>query len=162
MSNLQKMVIIGFALMIAFGLYSVIFSYYPAVSPLEESRGLLDRIQTTADTQAIIEHIRTIKALLPKEGNPVWIFPTDSTDFGLIQSDLDAMIADMDKASTAPWDSTDFHSNMINVHEHAYSIRNAILDATPYVYTNLSFVIATLIWMIGVMGLTEVLRQKFK
>ena len=159
---MQKIIIVGFVLMIAFGLYFVIFSYYSAVFPFEESRGLLDRIQTTTDTQVIIGYLQNIKVFLPQEGNPVWIFPAETTDFGLIQKDLDNMIIDVDRVSTASQDSTDFQSSILNVHEYASRINFAILDATPYFYTNLSFVFATLIWMIGLMGLTEVLRQKFK
>lgn len=156
-----KIIVLGFVLMIGFGVYLTYYYYDNSTYPLQETRGLLDRIQTTTDTQVIIECLNTIKVLLPQQGNPVWIFPTETTDFGLIQKDLDAMIADANMVSTAPLDSTDFYSKIMNVHEHSSSIKLAILDAVPYVYTDLSFVFATLIWMVGLMGLTEVLRQKF-
>ncbi|MGI0004141.1 MAG: cellulose synthase family protein, partial [Candidatus Nitrosotenuis sp.] len=85
--------IIGMFAIIAFGAYMAYTGYQANVYPLDLSRGYLDRIATSNDAQSILQDLQKMKASLPQEGNPVWIFPTDTTDFGRIQGDIDSMIA---------------------------------------------------------------------
>src|SRR5574341_1195507 len=66
--------IVGF---ISFGAFMAYYGYQNDVYPLDQSRGLLDRIQGTSDPQTMVTDLKTIKILLPEDGNPVWIFPTE-------------------------------------------------------------------------------------
>src|SRR5207302_2600550 len=83
-----KLALIGIIGFIIFGVVVAFEGYKNSVYPLEESRGVLSRVQATSDPQEIASDFRIVKILLPKESNPVWLFPTDATDFGLIQQDL--------------------------------------------------------------------------
>ena len=56
--------------------------------------------------KTIIADINAIKEYLPTEGNPVWIFPTDTTNFTRIQVDLNVMLASAEKISAVPRDSS--------------------------------------------------------
>ena len=47
--------------------------------------------------------------------NPVWIFPTESTNFLRIESDVDSMIGSIDKISTVPTDSSAYHTGMLRI-----------------------------------------------
>src|SRR5438309_8789959 len=124
-----KLAVVGIIGFIIFGVVVAFDGYKNSVYPLEESRGIMSRIQATSDPQQIITDLRTVKVLLPKEGNPVWIFPTDSTDFGLIQKDLETMISTVDKISTSSQDSAAFHTGMFNMHFQAQQIFTNLMDS---------------------------------
>ena len=44
--------------------------------------------------------------------NPVWLFPTESTNFLRMQNDVKIMIETADKISTIPRDSSAYHTGM--------------------------------------------------
>ncbi|TLX78747.1 MAG: hypothetical protein E6L05_01340 [Thaumarchaeota archaeon] len=155
-----KLAVIGIIGFIIFGVVVAFDGYKNSVYPLEESRGILSRIQATSDPQQIITDLRTVKVLLPKEGNPVWIFPTDSTDFGLIQKDLETMISTVDKISTSSQDSAAFHTGMFNMHFQAQQIFTNLMDAIPYMYVSLSNIIFSSVWIGAIIGIFAVVKRK--
>ncbi|HMK32310.1 MAG TPA: glycosyl transferase, partial [Nitrosopumilaceae archaeon] len=155
-----KLAVVGIIGFIIFGVVVAFEGYKNAVYPLEESRGILSRIQATSDPQQIITDLRTVKVLLPKDGNPVWIFPTDSTDFGLIQKDLDTMISTVDKISTSSQDSASFHTGMFNMHFQAQTIFTNLMDAIPYMYVSLSNIIFSAVWIGAIIGIFAVIKRK--
>ncbi len=155
-----KLAVVGIIGFIIFGVIVAFDGYKNSVYPLEESRGILSRIQATSDTQQIITDLRTVKVLLPKEGNPVWIFPTDSTDFGLIQKDLDTMISTVDKISTSSQDSAAFHTGMFNVHFQAQTIFTNLMDAIPYMYVSISNIVFSSVWIGAIIGIFAVIKRK--
>ena len=79
------------------------------VYPVDLSIGLLDRVMASSEPKTILADIKTIKGYLPAEGNPVYLFPTDTTNFVRIQADLDVMLASTEKISAVPRDSSAFH-----------------------------------------------------
>jgi len=155
-----KLAMVGIIGFISFGAFMAYYGYQHDVYPLDQSRGLLDRIQTTDDTQAITEYLNTIKILLPQEGNPVWIFPTETTDFGKIQEDLDNMKTSVEKISTVPQDSSSYQTGMINTHERAKELRLHLLDATPYMYVSFSNVVLSSLWIAAILGIFAMLKRK--
>jgi hypothetical protein len=155
-----KLAMVGIVGFIVFGAFMAYYGYQNDVYPLDQSRGLLDRIQTTSDPQTITEDLKTIKTLLPQDGNPVWIFPTETTDFGRIQDDIDTMILSVEKISTVPEDSSAFHTGMIDVHERAADLRIHLMDATPYMYVSFSNIVFSCIWIAAIMGIFTMLKRK--
>jgi|SRR5437660_1440414 len=158
--TLKRLTIMGCVLVIGFGVYLINFSYYDAVTPLKTAQSLLYMVQTTSDSQQIVTDLKTIKALLPKDGNPVWVFPTDSTDFVLIQRDLDDMLSTVDKVSNVSSDNEEFRTGMEIMHLEASIMYQNLLDATPFTYVNLSYVFANLMYIVGSMGLAELFTRK--
>jgi len=155
-----KLAMVGIIGFISFGAFMAYYGYQNDVYPLDQSRGLLDRIQPSTDTQTIIEYLKTIKTLLPQDGNPVWIFPTATTDFGLIQDDLDNMISSAEKISTVPQDSSSFHTGMLDMHERAKNLRLHLLDATPYMYVSFSNIVLSSLWIAAILGIFAMLKRK--
>ena len=84
-NRFYKLALGGIFAIIVIGGYMAFTGYANDVYPLDQSVGFLDRIVATSDPQSIIADINSIKANLPETGNPVWIFPTDSTNFARIQ-----------------------------------------------------------------------------
>jgi hypothetical protein len=155
-----KLAMIGIMGFIIFGVVVAFEGYKNSVYPLEESRGILYRIQATSDPQQLLTEIRTIQVLLPKDGNPVWIFPTDATDFGLIQKDLDTMISTVDKISISSQNISDYSTGMLDVHFRAQAIESNLLDAIPYMYVSFSNVVFSSIWIAAIIGIFAVIKRK--
>src|SRR5712692_3909338 len=153
-----KAALAGIIGLIILGVVMAFEEYNTSVYPLDEARGILFRIQTAADPQVIHTELKNVKELLPKTGNPVWIFPTDSTDFGKIQGDLNDMISTVDKISSVSPDSAAYHTGMYNIHMMADVVIRNIIDATPYMYVSVSNILFGCIWIAVIIGIFAVLK----
>src|SRR3972149_4474184 len=153
--HLQKLPYLRFSLG-----YMAMTGYENDVYPVDLSRGLLDRIMVSSDPNSILDDLNAIKEYLPEEGNPVWVFPTDSTDFGRIQKDLDSMIASVEKIATVPRDSSSFHTGMDAVSDRAFVLQENLMDATPYMYVSFINIVLTAVWIAAILAIFAVLNKK--
>lgn len=159
-SKYYKFAMGGIMGLIVLGVVMAFEEYSSTIYPIDQARGLLIRIQATSDTQAIHDDLRTVMALLPTHGNPVWIFPTEDTDFGMMQGDLQTMLGTVDKIATTSPDSAAFHTGMINVHYQAATVVANLLDATPYMYVSISNILFGCIWVAVIIGIFAILKRK--
>ena len=159
-NNFYKLALGGIFAIIVIGGYMAFTGYANDVYPLDISVGLLDRILATSNPQTIIADINAIKANLPETGNPVWIFPTDSTNFSRIQSDLDTMLISAEKIAAVPTDSAAYHTGMLDINGRAMSIQANLADAIPYMYVSFSNIIFSSIWIAAILGIFAVLNKK--
>ncbi len=159
-NNIYKLAMIGIAGIILFGAYMAFAGYQTDIYPLDLSRGHLEGIGASSDPQTILGHLKAIQGYLPAEGNAVWIFPTETTNFARIQADLDVMIASVEKISTVPRDSSAFHTGMLDVKERAEIIQENIMDATPYMYVSGSNVLFSSIWVATIIAIFAILKRK--
>ncbi len=159
-NNYYKIALAGIIGLIIVGVVLAFEEYGSTIYPLDQSRGILVRIQATSDPQAISDDIKTVEQLLPKSGNPVWIFPTEDTDFGMMQKDLNTMSSTVDKISTTSPDTAAFHTGMLNVHSQAIALVFNLLDATPYMYVSVSNMLFGSIWVAVIIGIFALLKKK--
>ena len=159
-NSYYKIALAGIIGLIIFGVIMAFQQYDSTIYPIDQARGLLLRIQATSELQTVHNDLKTIKDLLPPSGNPVWIFPTDSTDFGLMQTDLDGMISTVDKISNVGTDSAAFHTGVTNVHLEANTLYSNLLDATPYMYVSVSNLLFGCIWVAVIIGIFALLKKK--
>lgn len=152
--------IIGMFAIITFGAYMAYSGYQNDVYPLDQSRGLLDRISTSKDPESILADLREIKQHLPVKGNPVWIFPTATTDFGRIQEDVDSMIASVEELTGEPSNKADFNTAMLHLQAGAIQIRQNLMDATPYMYASFSNIVFSSIWIAAILGIFAMMKRK--
>jgi len=164
---IYKAAMFGIIGIIATGAYLSFTGYQSDVYPLDLSRGHLERIAASSDPQSILIDLNAIKlnldsvmGKLPDNKNPVWIFPTDSTNFGRIQQDLDVMIVSVEKIAAVPRDSSAYHTGMRDVHERAIVINENIMDATPYMYVSYWNIIFVSMWVAALLGIFAVLKKK--
>jgi hypothetical protein len=155
-----RMAIIGMFAIIIFGAYMAYNGYKTDVYPLDLSRGSLDRIAAGATPQSMLVDLQKIKTNLPKDGNPVWIFSTDTTDFGRIQSDVDSMIASIESVKNEPVNSEAFNTVMLDIHYRAIQLRQNLMDATPYMYASFSNIVFSSIWIAAILGIFAILKRK--
>lgn len=159
-NHYYKAALAGIIGLIVLGVVMAFEEYGSTIYPLDQSRGILLRIQATSDPQLISHDLKMVQQLLPKSGNPVWIFPTTDTDFGLMQNDIDTMISTVDKISTTSPDTAAFHTGMLNVHYQASALVFNLLDATPYMYVSISNMLFGSIWVAVIIGIFALLKKK--
>ncbi len=125
------------------------------IEPLDEARGILIKVQATSDPHVIQYDLVSVQKLLPASGNPVWVLPTEDTDFNMMQNDLQTMLGTVSNIESTPSWSSDFHTGMLNVHSQSTTLVFNILDATPYMYVAPYFIFANALWLLGIMGLAR-------
>ena len=155
-----KIATAGIIAVIIFGAYMALTGYESDVYPLDLAIGNLDRIMTSSAPNSIITDINSIKENLPATGNPVWIFPTDTTNFARIQTDLDVMILSAEKIQTVPKDSAAFHTGMMDIHDRSMVIQENLQDAVPYMYVSVSNIIFSVAWIAVIIVIFAVLKKK--
>ena len=163
MANIFYKVAMGGILgLIIFAAYMAYTGYENDVYPIDLSRGLLDRIMVSSNPETIVADLKAIQVHLPEDGNPVWIFRTDSSDWGRIQADLDDMIVNVQLLASLPRDSSVFNTGMIDVSDRALVLQESLEDLTPYVYVDFMNIVLTTVWIAGILVIFAVLNKKKK
>lgn len=153
MKNIPSLIVALCISAIALGIMLAIQFHAYYVHPLDEARGVLVQVQSTSDPKTMQSELATVKRLLPASGNPVVIFPTGDTDFGIMQNDLQTMLGAVDNVAYVPSWSSGFHTGMLNVHAQAATLVFNIIDATPYMYISLPYAFANALWLLGILEL---------
>lgn len=143
----------GAVALIVFGVYLSNWAYSSYLWKMDAARILLSSMQSTSDPSSIESDIKAIKMTLPDDGNPVWLFPTDDTDFRIIQEDLQTMLQTANNIAGISSDDNGFHSGMLNIHAQATTITFNLLDAESKVWVSPAFLLANSLWMVGVAGM---------
>ena len=130
-------------------------------------RGNLDGIIGSSDPVEIKTHLAAIKQdlaivmeKLPESKNPVWIFPTESTNFLRIERDIDNLQVNAETISGVSKDSAAFQTGISNIGERSLSIRQNIMDATPYMFVSVSNIIFSTMWIAAILGIFTALKRK--
>ncbi|MBP0120640.1 MAG: glycosyltransferase [Nitrosarchaeum sp.] len=165
--RIYQLSMIGVVGIIIFGVFMAINGYNSDVYPLDRIRGNLDGILGSSDPIAIKNHLTTIKQdlstimnKLPASKNPVWTFPTESTNFLRIERDIDNLMTHAETLSSVPVDSDAFQSGISNIGERAFSIRENIMDSTPYFFVSITNIVSSMIWAAALLGIFAVLKRK--
>ena len=175
-NKFYKVSMIGMAAIIIFGGFMAIYGYNVDIYPLDRMRGHFDGIVGSSDPLVIRAHLVEIKqdltAVMVNIGettndagevigkNPVWIFPTESTNLLRIENDVDSMITSIDKISTVPKDSSAYHTGMLDMNDRATLLKENIMDATPYMYVSISNIVFSTMWIAVIIGIFAVLKRK--
>ena len=175
-NKFYKVSMIGMAAIIIFGGFMAIYGYNVDIYPLDRMRGHFDGIVGSSDPVVIQAHLVEIKqdltAVMVNIGettndagevigkNPVWIFPTESTNLLRIESDVDSMITSIEKISTVPRDSSAYHTGMLDMSDRATLLKENIMDATPYMYVSISNIVFSTMWIAVIIGIFAVLKRK--
>ncbi len=166
-NTIYRLSMIGIVAIILFGAVMAFYEYDSKIYPLDRMRGNLDGIIGSSDPVAIKSHLTSIKQdlgivlnNLSENKNPVWIFPTESTNFLRIESDVNTLIASIEKISAVPKDSSAYHTGMMDISDRALLIKTNLMDATPYMYVSISNVVFSTIWIAAIIGIFAALKRK--
>lgn len=153
--------------MVVAGLYLSMWHYQDAIHPLtlaeDDLRGMVassDHLEIMAHLENAKHNLATMMDRLPESKNPVWLFPTESTNFLRIENDVDTMIASVGKISAVPNDSSAYRVGVLDVHHRADAIRENIADAKGFMYASAANVSFTLVWVLGAAGLAVAWSRK--
>ncbi|RNJ75039.1 MAG: glycosyl transferase, partial [Nitrosopumilus sp. D6] len=170
-----KLALAGITGIILFGGYMAISGYNSDIYPLDRIRGHMDGIIGSSDPEMIHSHLVAVQtdmdlilAKLPEgvsdtgepSKNPVWLFPTDSTNFVRMKNDIDHMIAAIEKIATIPRDNSAYNTGMLVAGERALGLRLNIVDATPYMYVSIANIIFSTMWIAAILGIFAALKHK--
>ncbi len=156
-----KAVMVGIMGFLIFGVTMAYIGYSTTVYPLDKARGYLEVAGTSTRAEEVLDYLASTKPLIPKEGNPVWVFPTARTDFGLMQKSIDGMIEKLKILSTLPRDSVEYSTGFGQVQGSITALGQNILEAEPYVYVSFQNVMMSAIW-IGVILMIFTLMKRGK
>jgi len=166
-NKIYKLSMIGMMAIIVFGGFMAIYGYNADIYPLDRMRGHMDAIVGSSDTVAIQAHLVEIKqdlaivmVNLDDTKNPVWIFPTESTNFLRIEGAVDSMIATTEKISVIPRDSSGYHTGILDINAQATILKENLMDATPYMYVSVSNIIFSTMWIAVIIGIFAALKRK--
>ncbi len=159
-NHFYKLALAGIFAILVIGAYLAFTGYSSDVYPLDMSVGLLDRIMASSNPQSILVDLNAVKEHLPVEGNPVWIFPTDTTNFSRIQTDLDTMIISAEKIAAVPTDSAAYHTGVTDIRERGAVLQENLADAIPYMYVSFSNIIFASVWIAAILAIFAILNKK--
>jgi cellulose synthase/poly-beta-1,6-N-acetylglucosamine synthase-like glycosyltransferase len=158
---------ISIVIIIITGAFLAFQGYHTDIYPVDMVRGHLSGIMGSSDPETIrvhlteIEgHIASVMGNLPANHNPVWLFPNPTTDFSRISGDLAVMQETLLVAESMPQDSTAYYVAMMDISSRALTIQKNLVEATPYMYVNLSNVMFATIWVAAILAIFAVLKKR--
>ena len=162
-----KAAMLSIVVIITVGAFMAFQGYQSDIYPVDLVRGHLNGIMGSSDPASIRVHLDAINVhminvvdKLPDNGNPVWIFPTPTTDFSRIDEDLANMETTLLVAESMPKDSTAYYVAMMDISSRAVTLQKNLVEATPYMYVNLSNMIFATIWMAAILAIFAVLKKR--
>jgi hypothetical protein len=175
-NTVYKLSMVGVLALIIFGGVMAITGYNSDIYPLDRVRGHFDGVIGSSDPDALRTHLIAIQLdleplieKLPEtidtdnniiSKNPVWVFPTESTNFIRIHNDVTSMLQSVENISSIPQDNAAYHTGMLDINNRADVLRTNIMDATPYMYVSISNIFTSVIWMAVIVGIFAALKRK--
>jgi hypothetical protein len=135
------------------------FGYQNTMYLLDKAVGFVTRAETAQTPEQLAAYIKLTQDLIPAEGNPVWLFPTTKTDFGLIQANLDSIVHRANIASGMDPHSESYNLAIIDLHLSAGSIRTNLLEIIPYTYITLGNIVLAASWVAAIMTIFTLLKK---
>jgi hypothetical protein len=154
-----KVILAGIVAFLVLGAAVAYYGYYSTIYPVTKAVGFLSRAETAQTPEQLAEYIELTKALVPKAGNPVWLFPTVRTDFALIQIELDETLARADAVSSMEPHSEAYNMAMMNMHHGADAVKINLIEALPYMHISFTNVLLSVAWISVIMAVFAAMRK---
>ena len=152
--------LVGMLAIVAFTGYMFTSYYFGAIYPLDKSRTQLGIIMTSSDPQEIYSNLEEVKTNLPHKGNPVFIYPTMTTDFSRIQENLDRMILNAESLSWTPKDSSSYHVKLVEISNNSLILRENIAEASLYAMFSVSNMVFSSVMISAFVAIFWAFKQK--
>lgn len=159
-SRPYRLALAGIVAIIVIGAAASFEGYRTTVYPLDLARGHLSDISRETSHEQVPSIIAMASGALPGEGNPVWIFPTPETDFGLMQEALAQMRLTAESLESVDASSAAYHVGLSNIKHSALEIRENLVNATPYMYVSITNIILACVWVAGLLVVFTALKRK--
>ncbi|MEM3094495.1 MAG: glycosyltransferase family 2 protein, partial [Nitrososphaera sp.] len=159
--NRQKVVLAGVLAFLIMGAGMAYYGYQTTLYHVNKAIGFVARAQTAQTPEQLAEYIKLAKIeLMPVKGNnPVWLFPTARTDFGLIRENLDGILLRAESASAMVPHSEQYNMAMSDMHKSAESINLGLMEAIPYMYISISNLVMAGLWVAAIIAIFAAMRR---
>lgn len=154
----QRIVLLGVMFFIILGGAIAYQGYFSTIYPVNKAVGFLIRAQSAQTPEQFAEYIELGKELLPKEGNPVWLFQTVRTDFSLIRTTMDDLLARAELAQSMDPHSGAYNSAMFDMHTSADGLESNLVEALPYMYISFLNMILASSWVVVIIAVFAAMR----
>ncbi len=124
--------------LILVGLVLAYNTYVNTVYALDRANAWFNRAETAGFAEDMIQYLERGRALIPNDGNPVWWFPTDKTDFKLIQKDIGSIIERARIIQSLPRSSDAYQQGMDDVRGKIRALQGQVADASGYFFVSIS------------------------
>lgn len=145
--NRGKILILSFTALLVIGSVVGYLGYAHTVYALDRANALFSRAETAGFVEGMMNYTKRGRELLPREGNPVWIFPTDKTDFRLIQSDLDSILARGDILATIPRNSDGYQQGVDDLRGKIKTLQDQVREAAPFLFASVVNLGLSALWI---------------
>ena len=155
----QQMVLAGVLAFLVMGAGIAYYGYQTTLYPVNKAIGFVARAQTAQTPEQLAEYIELTKGLTPAKGNPVWLFPTARTDFGLVQENLDGILLRAESTSTMVPHSEQYNMAMRDMHKSAGALSINLMEAVPYMYISVTNIAMAGLWVAAVIAMFAAMRK---
>ncbi|MEM4237941.1 MAG: glycosyltransferase, partial [Candidatus Nitrosocaldaceae archaeon] len=155
----SKLALVAILSILLFGVVMAWVGYSTSVYPLDKARGYLTVAMQTSNAEEILDYLASVKTLLPASGNPVWMFPTPKSDFGIMQKNLDNMMNKARSLSQLQKDSVEFNTGLSDLRGQLTLLEDSIEEAQPYVYASFQNIVFSIIWIAVIMMIFSILKR---
>lgn len=159
MASSYRLMMAGVAALLVFGITMALYGYQQAIYPVDSALGYLSRAESAQTPEELANYVRLAKRALPESGNPVWSFPTARTDFGLIQRNLDDILARANSISSLEPYSTEYNTGLYDMHATLKTIQEDMIEAIPYLYVSFTNIMLSAVWIAVILALFAVMRR---
>jgi cellulose synthase/poly-beta-1,6-N-acetylglucosamine synthase-like glycosyltransferase len=158
-SATQRMLLPGVIAFLLVGAGVAYYGYHSSIYPIQEASGLFARAQTAQTPQQLAEYVRLAQQDLPEQGNPVWVFPTVRTDFGVMQAQIDNVLVRAQSLSLAEPHTEEYNTAMMDMHIAALAMQENLREAIPYIYVSPSNIAISGAWVAVILAVFAAMRH---
>ncbi|MEM0481432.1 MAG: hypothetical protein QXM16_00875 [Nitrososphaerota archaeon] len=155
----RKLLYVSVYLFVGVALISA--AYILDVYPLEQAAGFLSRAQSAGYAEDMAAYVAQALHFIPREGNPVWLFPTQRTDFALIRNDIFAIIDRLNSLTDIPRQSAAYAQTLNDIRGKIAVLTSQLYEAMPYMFFKPINIIAAIAYLLTpIIIQTKINRQK--
>lgn len=159
MGSSYRLLAIAVVAFLMFGAGMAYYGYATAIYPIDMALGNLARAESASSPSELADYVSAAKTTLPKQGNPVWSFPTSRTDFGLIQEELDRIMSRANSISSVEPHSSAYNTGLTDMHMSVDAIQENLIEAMPYMYVSTTNIAMSAVWIAVILGIFAVMRR---
>jgi hypothetical protein len=135
--------------LICLGAASTYMGYSDTMYLTDRVKGWFNRAQTAAFAEDMIAYVQEGQRLLPTSGNPVWLFPTERTDFALIQRDINSIIERARIIAMLPRGSEGYQVGMDDLRDKIHVLEDQVAEAAPYMFASPTSIALSTLWFVA-------------
>ena len=151
---------LGILILLLVGGTLLYIAYYNSFYAIDRANALFSRAETAGFAEDMIDYMQRGRVLLPKSGNPVWWFPTDKTDFGEIQRDIDSIIARANIIESMLRNSPAYQQGMDDLRGKIRALELQVAEASGYMFVSGTNIITSTIWLAAFAIIAFLLKRR--